>query len=64
VFHLARASAHLHNASPDEAQHMTPIDRERLRLACAYWAEKLKPRPPSPRSGVLLDLRVDGRGQQ
>jgi hypothetical protein len=43
-----------------DVEELTPVERERFRALCGYWAEVAKPRPMS---GVLLHLAARRRDE-
>lgn len=42
---ISKAAALLEAATYADLNELPPLQRERFRLACAYWAERAKPRP-------------------
>ena len=65
--YLTKALTYLQLAADDrrvreEIEAMSPVQRERFRLTCAYWAEVAKPKPSFLRTAALLHTH-DGRGR-
>jgi hypothetical protein len=60
---LADKIAALFNAlTLDDVEAMSPVQRERFRVLCGYWAEQAKPRPRA-QAGVLRALEAHQRDE-
>ena len=56
----AKIVALLNALTQSHIDELTPVERERFRALCGYWAEQAKPRPMS---GVLLHLVAQRRDE-
>jgi hypothetical protein len=55
-----KAVAFLANLRDEDVEAMPPARREELGNLCAYWAARVKARPPA-KAGVLSELRNGAR---